>query len=242
MGMHRSGTSLVAGVLHNSGIPMGTPENFIPKPSTENRKGFFENYEFRTINDEILESNEYKVKEWSSVLGDIDLSAPMKRKMKRTLRYYLGRYEKWGWKDPRQMLTSLAWFKVMKELDILESVRIVYIYRYPYSVAHSMMQRKNTTSLDHGCRVWELYNRKALSSLNMMSLPTVFLSLENLCADAERVLGGVSDFLEEKIGNDVFREIYSKRLIRSGMSKGEDKQIRDKEVQRLYEYLEEKHV
>jgi len=242
MGMHRSGTSLMAGILHQSGISMGTPESFIPKPSIENKKGFFENYEFRKINDAILESNGYRVKEWSSVLGDIELNLSVKRKMHGTLERYLNRYETWGWKDPRQMLTSMAWFDAMKELDVLECVKVVYIYRNPYSVARSMMERKNTTSVHHGSRVWELYNRKGLNSLNMMRLPTVFLSLERLCGDARHVLGKVSEFLGETIGGDVFREIYSEELIRSEMKKGNKEEIIEKDVQRLYETLEERHV
>jgi hypothetical protein len=49
--MHRSGTSAVAGILHLNGIAMGSEKTFKPKPLPQNPKGFYENYDFRKIND-----------------------------------------------------------------------------------------------------------------------------------------------------------------------------------------------
>ena len=47
LGMHRSGTSTIAGVLHLNNISMGTYKNFWPRPLAQNPKGFYENYDFR---------------------------------------------------------------------------------------------------------------------------------------------------------------------------------------------------
>ena len=47
LGMHRSGTSTVAGVLHMNKIVMGTYENFGHGSLRQNPKGFYENYDFR---------------------------------------------------------------------------------------------------------------------------------------------------------------------------------------------------
>ena len=54
LGMHRSGTSVVAGILHFNKIIMGTYDTFWPRPLPQNPKGFYENYDFRKINDTIL--------------------------------------------------------------------------------------------------------------------------------------------------------------------------------------------
>ena len=62
LGMHRSGTSTVAGVLHLNKIIMGTHQNFWPRPLTQNPKGFYENYDFRKINDKLLNKAGYDVK------------------------------------------------------------------------------------------------------------------------------------------------------------------------------------
>ena len=44
LGMHRSGTSVVAGILHFNKVSMGTYETFWPRPLPQNPKGFYENF------------------------------------------------------------------------------------------------------------------------------------------------------------------------------------------------------
>ena len=46
VGMHRSGTSAVAGILHLHGISMGSEKTFKPKPLPQNPMGFYENFGF----------------------------------------------------------------------------------------------------------------------------------------------------------------------------------------------------
>ena len=52
LGMHRSGTSALAGALHLTGFDLG--QNIMP-PADENPKGFFENQHIVDLNDRILE-------------------------------------------------------------------------------------------------------------------------------------------------------------------------------------------
>jgi hypothetical protein len=52
LGSGRSGTSMIAGILHKAGYFMG--DNLYP-PRTANPKGFFENWEINEINEKILE-------------------------------------------------------------------------------------------------------------------------------------------------------------------------------------------
>ena len=58
LGMHRSGTSTISGVLHMNKIIMGTYQNFWPRPLSQNPKGFYENYDFRKINDQLLKGQD----------------------------------------------------------------------------------------------------------------------------------------------------------------------------------------
>src|SRR5919106_6018808 len=53
LGMHRSGTSLVAGVLRLLGVDLGSDEEFLP-PDSNNQSGYFELADLVEINDEIL--------------------------------------------------------------------------------------------------------------------------------------------------------------------------------------------
>src|SRR5512141_1502286 len=52
-GMHRSGTSLVAALLHACGVFVG-PEHELTKPATDNQAGHFENLDFVKLNDDII--------------------------------------------------------------------------------------------------------------------------------------------------------------------------------------------
>ena len=78
LGMHRSGTSTVAGILHLHNIIMGTYQNFWPRPLKQNPKGFYENYDFRKINDTILKLSDYSVKSYKPQIPNIILNDKIK--------------------------------------------------------------------------------------------------------------------------------------------------------------------
>ena len=79
--MHRSGTSTVAGVLHLNKIIMGTYQNFWPRPLTQNPKGFYENYDFRKINDELLNKEGYDVKTYEPQIPYSEMTDRLYTKM-----------------------------------------------------------------------------------------------------------------------------------------------------------------
>jgi hypothetical protein len=227
LGMHRSGTSLVAGLLHQSGITMGTPRSFKPRPNEENPKGFYENYEFRKLNDDILESSGYIVKTWNPKLEDIRVSSIHRLRMKRLIMKYLNRYHKWGWKDPRQVLTCDKWFEAIQELGLGGIVRTIFVYRHPLSVAISMMGRKNTETISHGLALWFLYNQHGAQAVEEFGLPCLVLSFERLIESPVSTLSHMSQFVDLEIGRDVFDEFISPDLVRSDFAKsGTDLEIR----------------
>ena len=53
IGMHRSGTSLVANLLGAGGVYLGEPKELMPA-SVDNRRGYWENLRFVEMNDRIL--------------------------------------------------------------------------------------------------------------------------------------------------------------------------------------------
>src|SRR5581483_7497589 len=54
LGMHRSGTSMVAQVLHALGLDLG-PEEHLMRPSSANPTGHWENEPITELNDALLE-------------------------------------------------------------------------------------------------------------------------------------------------------------------------------------------
>ena len=88
LGMHRSGTSTVAGILHLNNILMGTYQNFWPRPLRQNPKGFYENYDFRKINDMILKKHNYDVKSYNSNIPMVHLNESLTFKMIKLLKVF----------------------------------------------------------------------------------------------------------------------------------------------------------
>src|SRR5947209_8906969 len=101
-GMHRSGTSMVARLLHQCGLCFG-PESEWLRPATDNAEGFWENVHFVNLNDDILahlrggwERPPQPAEGWEA-LPDV---APLAEKARELAEPFEGR-EPWGWKDPR---------------------------------------------------------------------------------------------------------------------------------------------
>ncbi len=236
MGMHRSGTSLLSGLLHQSGITMGHDEIFIPRPNPENPKGFYEHYLFRQINDKILESNGYVVKDWTLDLPrKLELSKEIRKSMISLVTDNLQRYNRWGWKDPRQMLTADLWFQVLKELDLLAKTQVIFEFRHPMSVGTSLLNRGNVSSLAHGMALWHLYNAKALEALKSFPVRTAFMSMESISENPAATLEVLSQFTGMTIGIETYRDFFENDLVRSKR----ESRIEQQDMQSLYEKLKQ---
>ena len=64
LGMHRSGTSALAGLLSQMGAI--APKNLLP-PTTENPKGYWESKPIMQLNDDILKELGSKWSDWRSI-------------------------------------------------------------------------------------------------------------------------------------------------------------------------------
>ena len=155
-GAHRSGTSMVARLLHASGLDLG-PESDLMPPAPDNPDGFWENLSFVAMNDELL----------NELGGAWDLpprSAPFAEKgfgaMRARARLLVSAFSRstvWGWKDPRNSLTLPFWRAIIPKL------RTIIVVRNPLEVAYSLNQR-NGVSLHLALSLWGVYNQHALSA------------------------------------------------------------------------------
>lgn len=152
-GMHRSGTSLVARLLHLAGIYLG-PESDMMLPGPDNPDGYWENLRFTNLNDEIL--NELGGG-WDCPplfpdrLNNQDEGLEyLKVKAERIGETFLG-HGPWGWKDPRNCLTLPFWARRFPNL------RVIVCVRNPLEVARSLSQR-NQTTFALGLTLWQIYN------------------------------------------------------------------------------------
>ena len=160
IGMHRSGTSCLAGCLQDLGLELGEVNTAAP----HNLKGNRENPRFWPIHDAILSRAGASWDEppqepvaWTS--GEIaDLRA--------ILSDYDGLHRPWGFKDPRATVLLDGWFEALPDL------RLVASFRHPLAVAGSLAVR-NGFDLPRALNAWTIYNLAVLRWRSITSLPLV---------------------------------------------------------------------
>ncbi len=214
IGMHRSGTSAIAGLLHKNNIIMGEDKNFKPKSNPQNPKGFYENYLFRKINDNILQKNKYDIKSWDTNIPLINHNFIDEFKMKRLINKYIKKYENWGWKDPRNCLTLHIWLSEIDKMNKLKDTRIIYIFRKPEAVTKSMYNRKDT-DLKTAFILWKVYNKRALKTINDFGVNSFFFRYEDLCENPVIVSQKLFNFLGLLLDKTSVSKFVDKKLQRS---------------------------
>ncbi len=136
LGMHRSGTSLVARALNLLGVELG--EDLLP-PGPDNPTGYWESQTIMDINEALLAALGMT---WDSVLP-IDPSEWDRPRIKELqldalekLRMRFAGKRLWGFKDPRTARLLPFWQTIFRHLDLDESY--VLTIRNPLSVAKSL--------------------------------------------------------------------------------------------------------
>jgi hypothetical protein len=172
LGMHRSGTSVLARLLNLMGAYFG-PEGASTGANPENPKGFWERRDVRMLNDYVLQSAGC---DWNRVLGfdpgnlpDDLLAEFTKRASKLVLE--MDAHRPWLLKEPRLCLLFPLWRKV------LDMPACIHIYRHPVEVAASLHAR-NGIPIAAGLALWERYVRSALAGSS--GLPTILVSHRKL--------------------------------------------------------------
>lgn len=168
LGMHRSGTSVAAGLINMMGAYFGQGSSSIGA-NQENPKGFWERRDVRDLNDFVLKSINC---DWNRVsefnLESIEASTLTEFEARATnIIAELDSNTPWILKEPRICLLYELWKKH------LSSPITILIYRDPLEVAMSL-QVRNMMPLHTGLALWEYYNSKALSALEENS--TVYAS------------------------------------------------------------------
>ncbi|HEV7682570.1 MAG TPA: sulfotransferase [Pyrinomonadaceae bacterium] len=182
-GMHRSGTSMVARLLHACGMFLG-PDDELSQPVVDNPAGYFEHPEFLKLNEDILAQLGGSWNEppaltpgWESN----DELGPFFKRAENLLSQSRRRY--WGWKDPRTSLTLPFWKKLIPDL------KVVVCVRNPVEVMHSLIVRGNSQRSSQ-FQLWLAYYRQLLSAAGSQDyLVTHYRSyFQNSHAELRRVL------------------------------------------------------
>jgi hypothetical protein len=206
VGMHRSGTSLVAGILRQLGVDLGPDEEFLP-PDPNNQSGYFELAELVRINNEILARHGGS---WDN-LPELppgwersDQLAEIRDRASRILQSRFGGSRQWAWKDPRTCITLPFWQRLVSGL------RYVICLRNPVDIAHSLRAREGEErALSEHVRDWLRHTASALSYT--ADRPRILVRYERFFDDPEHEVRRLAGFLgrEDRLENpDTMRGIF----------------------------------
>ena len=141
LGMHRSGTSLVAGCLQQMGVDFGP--RLMP-PDANNPRGYFEHNDVVNLHDRLLLALDRSWDEPALLPADWWLDAdrldPYRRQVLEVLRRDFPSAPLWGLKDPRLCLLLPWWESIWPELN--SRPLFVLVRRNPAEVASSLARRE----------------------------------------------------------------------------------------------------
>src|SRR5215216_1678286 len=155
VGMHRSGTSMVAKLLQQAGLYLGDEADLMP-PAAENPEGFYEHLEFVRLNDEVLNvaGAGWDCPPIAEFDWDDEVLDPFRERARR-LAAPLQERVPWGWKDPRTSLTLPFW------RGALGPVQVIAVVRNPLEVVTSP-HRRHSFSTALGSTLWQIYAERVL--------------------------------------------------------------------------------
>ena len=183
LGMHRSGTSLVARILQENGCFMGVDQI----------SNLVESRAFVSINDWLLHQCNAtwvspenwlhlpaKIQSFFGQFAEWHLAQRWKHYSHPSLEEYLPSPYKskliWGWKDPRNSLTYKQWHSVFPD------ARFIHVYRNPIDAAHSLYRREiHLCKLAHQ-RTKQLGIEKVLQEFSSFNFSARSLQMEGCIA------------------------------------------------------------
>ena len=160
VGMHRSGTSLVMGVLRALGVELGPETSLIPSAVDDNPDGYLEQRAFVTLDDELLAALGGHTSDPAPSEPGWHAEEPFAGRQAEAAALVAATFTRapWAWKDPRAALLLPFWRAVVPELRVLVCIR------NPVEVAASMTRRHaDYFDREHWLRMWLRYAADALA-------------------------------------------------------------------------------
>lgn len=171
LGMHRSGTSALAGTLQEAGVYLG---RVLDKSIKRNPKGLQEPPAVLYMQEDLLKANGGS---WSAPPETVEWG-PLHTTVRDLFIESRQGVECWGFKDPRTLLTLQGW------MDVLPSAQPLGIFRHPMAVARSLESR-NSITIEDGLKLWLEYNSRLLSWQEKLSFPVVECASDNALMNAK---------------------------------------------------------
>lgn len=196
-GMHRSGTSMVGGMLARCGVDMG--RRLVPADAA-NARGYFEDADIVAFHGrmfrQLLPEGAAGHVDWgwceAATIDDAALLA-FEPEARALVDARAAGAEVWGFKDPRAAVTLDLWDRC------IEDARFVLVYRFPWEVADSMQRGGAGVFLrnpSYAYRIWAHYNARLLAFYERHRARCVLVCSNTLAED----LASFQRLLHDQLG------------------------------------------
>ena len=208
LGMHRSGTSMIAGVLSKLGINMGS--DFIEE-SWANPLGHFEDISFHSLNRRILQAAGGRWDNPPSEKAILRQEPFFRTEIENLLN--MQHLTKWGWKEPRTSLTIKLF------LPHLAIPKFIIIHRNEHDIAKSL-RRRDSINVEKGIDLSKIYYGRIEQFFeDHPELSRLDLSYEEVVEKPVDSTKNIVDFLglkcSEKVKCEAINIISSKKDLRA---------------------------
>lgn len=238
LGMHRSATSLTAGILYSYGMYAGEEEDLL-EANKDNQHGFFENkniflldemvwcehgiYSSADISKNINLINNTK---YANEIGDIVQNLVANSSKEQDIFI----------KDPRMCVTGPVWIKEIQKYELEEN--IIVVFRHPYEVAKSLQKRDNMNFI-YALKLWFYYNLSILNCIADLDIPVLVLNHEDYFNSKTIQLSKLENFIqytdtENKAGS--FVDTSLRHNIAGNIDRPVNNELEEM-VFKLYDYL-----
>ncbi len=192
IGMHRSGTSMVARLLAQRGVYLGPPDQLL-EPKDSNPNGHFENQGILKINNALLThwGGSWHAPPEFPAGWECHKGLDRLRDEASDILEGLAREPIWGWKEPRTTILLPFW------KSLVDRPRFVICLRNPVEIANSLVAR-NGIPFEKAISLSEIYLRSAVR--DTQGAPRLFVFYEDFFD--ERLVALILPVLFEFCGLD----------------------------------------
>lgn len=208
LGMHRSGTSLLANILSHMGVSFG--KNLIPGDK-DNEAGYWEQKDIVTIHEKILKQMD---RPWIYPTGTLPIEDHWwnkksfdhyKNEIIHCLQRELQDKNIFGLKDPRISRFLPFWDVICTELNI--DPVFILTFRHPHDVTASLIKRDKITP-QHAELLWFIYNIECIDYLGARISST--LQYCQWFINPQDTISQLNQILDLSISQDQQDEIITK--------------------------------
>jgi hypothetical protein len=203
LGMHRSGTSLMASILKELKVDMGGEMSSGTAP--DNPKGFVENTNFLRLNDHLLAcaGGFWDIPPKTEKIYKLSQNKKQINKIKSVLEAEQNKI--FGFKDPRTSLLLELYYPFLK------NPYFIVCKRDRLSVAKSLYTRGDM-SIEDGLKLYDEYNKRIEVALKKIRKPVLEISFEKITKNPEQEINKIKEFLKIATNKDLTK-IIDKRIV-----------------------------